>query len=64
MLNDGTPKIGDVRVIERPGKWDVERFGDPADAADPNDLPEWVCLRRCDTQAEAEEAAARYRSLI
>ena len=61
MLNDRTPKIGDVRVIEHHGKWDVERFGDPAD---PNDVPEWVCLRRCDTKAEAEEAAARYRSLI
>ena len=64
MRNNGTPKIGDVRVIERHGKWDVERYGDPADAADPNDPPDWVCLRRCDTQAEAETAAAGYRSLI
>jgi hypothetical protein len=39
-MSTGTPKIGDVRVIERNGKWDVERFGDPADAADPNDPPE------------------------
>ena len=39
MLNNGTPKIGYVRVIERNGNWDVERFGDPADAADPNALP-------------------------
>jgi hypothetical protein len=64
MLNNGTPKIGDVRVVERNDRWDVERFGDPADAADPNDPPEWVCLRRCDTQAEAETAAATYRGLI
>ena len=64
MHTNGTPKIGDVRVIERNDRWDVERFGDPADAADPNDPPEWVCLRRCDTKAEAEAAAAGYRSLI
>ena len=63
-MSTGTPKIGDVRTIERNGKWDVERFGDPADAADPTDPPEWVCLRRCDTQAEAEAAAAGYRGLI
>jgi hypothetical protein len=61
---DPNPKIGEVRIVERHGKWDVERFGDPADAADPNDPPEWVCLRRCDTQAEAEAAAASYRNLI
>ena len=42
MLNNGTPKIGDVRVIERNGKWDVERYGDPAAAADPSDPPDWV----------------------
>jgi len=64
MLTNGPPKIGDVRVIERNDRWDVERYGDPRDAADPNDPPEWVCLRRCDTQAEAEDAAAGYRGLI
>ena len=64
MLTNGTPKIGDVRVIERHGKWDVERYGDPADAAAPDDPPDWVCLRRCDTQADANAAAAGYRSLI
>jgi len=57
MLTNGTPSIGDVRVIERNDRWDVERYGDPRDAADPNDPPDWVCLRRCDTQAEAEDAA-------
>ena len=62
MLNNGTPNIGDVRVVERNDRWDVERFGDPADAADPSDPPEWVCLRRCDTKAEAEAAAAAYRA--
>jgi hypothetical protein len=62
--NNNTPKIGDVRIIERNDRWDVERYGDPRDAADPGDPPEWVCLRRCDTQAEAEAAAAGYRILI
>jgi hypothetical protein len=57
-MSTGTPKIGDVRVVELNAKWDVERFGDPADAADANDPPDWVCLRRCDGQAEAEAAAA------
>jgi hypothetical protein len=30
MLNNGTPKVGDVRVVERNAKWDDERFGDGA----------------------------------
>jgi hypothetical protein len=64
MLNNGTPKAGDVRVVKRNDRWDVERFGDPADATDPNDPPDWECLRRCDTQEDAEAAAAGYRSLI
>jgi hypothetical protein len=63
-MSTSTPKIGDVRIVERNDRWDVERFGDPADAADMNDPPEWVCLRRCDTQAEAEAEAAGYRGLI
>jgi hypothetical protein len=41
--NNDTPKIGDVRIIERNDRWDVERYGDPSDAADPGDPPEWVC---------------------
>jgi hypothetical protein len=64
MHTNGTPKIGDVRLIERNDRWDVERYGDPRDAADPGDPPDWVCLRRCDTQAEAEAAAQGYRGLI
>jgi hypothetical protein len=63
-MSTGTPKIGAVRVVERNDRWDVERFGDPADAADPSDAPEWVCLRRCDSQGEAEAAAATYQGLI
>ena len=50
MQTHGTPKLGEVRIIERNDKGDVERYGDPADAADPNDPPEWVCLRRCDSK--------------
>jgi hypothetical protein len=42
MLNNDSPKTGDVRIVERHGKFDVERFGDPSDAADPSDPPEWV----------------------
>jgi len=64
MLNQGTPNVGDVRIVERHGKFDVERFGDPADTADPGDPPDWVGLRRCDTQEEAEAAAPGYRGLI
>ena len=64
MLKNDSPKTGDVRIVERHGKFDVERFGDPSDAADPSDPPEWVCLRRCDTQEDAEAAAAGYRGLI
>ena len=63
-MGTDTPKTGDVRVIERNDVWDVERYGDPHDAADPSDPPEWVCLRRCDTQVEAEADADAYRSLI